>query len=275
MVNNPRFVEAIQAKIGTAVDTEDMEKQIAVLQGRLKQAFGTKSRLERQMDTLDINDVHYDRKILDLQRRYDEQYDMIEEIEAQIGELQSQIRSIQQEKISGDNIYRLLLAFDEVYHSATEAEQKEFMKAFIERIEMFPEKRKDGSWIKKIVFNFPVPVDGEEVKELPLETETTVETVILLSRKAPDAEIKVRLDMSELDITSAESKATYKEIQEYVKNKYELHVTNLYIAQVKREFGIIERENYNTGEGKAKVPQVTAEKREAIIDALKYFQMIE
>ena len=88
-------------------------------------------------------------------------------------------------------------------------------------------------------------------------------------------EIKVRLDMSELDITSAESKATYKEIQEYVKNKYDLHVTNLYIAQVKREFGIIERENYNTGEGKAKVPQVTAEKREAIIDALKYFQMIE
>ena len=53
-----------------------------------------------------------------------------------------------------------------------------------------------------------------------------VETVILLSRKAPDAEIKVRLDMSELDITSAESKATYKEIQEYVKNKYDLHVTN-------------------------------------------------
>ena len=184
MVNNPRFVEAIQAKIGTAVDTEDMEKQIAVLQGQLKQAFGTKSRLERQMDTLDINDVHYDRKILDLQRRYDEQYDTIEEIEVQIGELQSQIRNIQQEKISGDNIYRLLLAFDEVYHSATEAEQKEFMKAFIERIEMFPEKRKDGSWIKKIVFNFPVPVDGEEVKELPLETETTVETVCLLSRKA-------------------------------------------------------------------------------------------
>lgn len=101
-----------------------------------------------------------------------------------------------------------------------------------------------------------------------------VETVILLSRKAPDAEIKVRLDMSELDITSAESKATYKEIQEYVKNKYDLHVTNLYIAQVKREFGIIERENYNTGEGKAKVPQVTPEKRKAIIEALKYYQMI-
>ena len=275
MVNNPRFVEAIQAKIGSAVDTEDMEKQIAVLQGQLKQAFGTKSRLERQMDTLDINDAHYDRKILDLQRRYDEQYDTIEEIEVQIGELQSQIRSIQQEKISGDNIYRLLLAFDEVYHSATEAEQKEFMKAFIERIEMFPEKRKDGSWIKKIVFNFPVPVDGEEVKELPLETETTVETVILLSRKTLDAVININLDMSELDLTSAESKATYAEIKKYVLDKFGLKVSQLYIAQVKREFGLIERINYNVGEGKNHVPQVTPEKREAIIDALKHFQMIE
>ena len=146
------------------------------------------------MDTLDINDAHYDRKILDLQRRYDEQYDTIEDIEVQIGELQGQIRSIQQEKISGNNIYRLLLAFDEVYHSATEAEQKEFMKAFIERIEMFPEKRKDGSWIRKIVFNFPVPVDGEEVKELPLETETTVETVVLLSqlKQKPDVSHRKR-----------------------------------------------------------------------------------
>ena len=275
MVNNPRFVEAIQAKIGTAVDTEDMEKQIAVLQGRLKQAFGTKSHLERQMDTLDINDVHYDRKILDLQRRYDEQYDTIEEIEVQIGELQSQIRSIQQEKISGDNIYRLLLAFDEVYHSATEAEQKEFMKAFIERIEMFPEKRKDGSWIKKIVFNFPVPVDGEEVKELPLETETTVETVVLLSKLKVDHHIEIELKMDELDLTAAESKATYDEIKAYVLNKYGLKVSQLYIAQIKRKCGIIERKNYNVSKKEdAKVPQCPPEKEAAIMDALKHFQMI-
>ena len=277
MVNNPRFVEAIQAKIGTAVDTEDMEKQIAVLQGRLKQAFGTKSHLERQMDTLDINDVRYDRKILDLQRRYDEQYDIIEEIKVQIGELQSQIRSIQQEKISGDNIYRLLLAFDEVYHSATEAEQKEFMKAFIERIEMFPEKRKDGSWIKKIVFNFPVPVDGEEVKELPLETETTVETVCLLS-KLHEAKhhVNVRLDMDELDLTSSESKATYEEIKAYVAEHNDgMKVSNLYIAQVKAKYGIIERENYNKPKSDdSRQPKCPKEKEEAIVEALKAFKMI-
>ena len=275
MVNNPRFVEAIQAKIGSAVDTEDMEKQIAVLQGQLKQAFGTKSRLERQMDTLDINDAHYDRKILDLQRRYDEQYDTIEEIEVQIGELQSQIRSIQQEKISGDNIYRLLLAFDEVYHSATEAEQKEFMKAFIERIEMFPEKRKDGSWIKKIVFNFPVPVDGEEVKELPLETETTVETVVLLSQQKPDDTIEIDLDLDELDATSAELKATYQEIKDYVLKEFGLKVSSLYISQVKRKCGIEVGENYNLPKSEnARVPQCPKEKEDAIKAALKYFAMI-
>ena len=275
MVNNPRFVEAIQAKIGTAVDTEDMEKQIAVLQGQLKQAFGTKSRLERQMDTLDINDAHYDRKILDLQRRYDEQYDTIEEIEVQIGELQSQIRSIQQEKISGDNIYRLLLAFDEVYHSATEAEQKEFMKAFIERIEMFPEKRKDGSWIKKIVFNFPVPVDGEEVKELPLETETTVEAVLLLTKLNIERHIEVDVSMDELDVTAAESKATYNEIRDYVWEHHQLKVSNLYIAQVKQKYGIIERENYNKPKSEnAKQPKCPKEKEDAIVEALRHFQMI-
>ena len=103
---------------------------------------------------------------MDLQRRYDEQYGKIEDIEIQIEEVQSQIRSIRQEKISGDNIYQLLLAFDEVYNSATEAEQKEFMKAFIERIELFPEKRKDGCWIKNIVFNFPVPVNGDAIEAI-------------------------------------------------------------------------------------------------------------
>ncbi len=140
MVNDPQFSNAIKRKIGTAVDTKDLEKQLTALQAQLRQTLGIKTRLERQMDTLDITDEHFDRKMLDLQRRYDEQYDAMEEIETQIDEVKAQIQSIQQEKISGDNIYQLLLAFDEVYGSATEAEQKEFMQAFIERIDLYPEK---------------------------------------------------------------------------------------------------------------------------------------
>ncbi len=58
-----------------------------------------------------------------------------------------------------------------------------------------------------------------------------VETVVLLSQRKADDYVEVELELDELDVTSAESKATYKEIEEYVQNKYGLHVTNLYIAQ--------------------------------------------
>ena len=151
------------------------------------------------------------------------------------------------------------------------------MKAFIERIEMCEENFQEDSWLKKIVFNFPVPVDGEEVKELPLETETTVETVCLLS-KLHEAKhhVNVRLDMDELDLTAAESKATYEEIRKYVAEHYDgMKVFNLYIAQVKAKYGIIERENYNKAKSDdARQPKCPKEKEEAIVEALKAFRMI-
>ena len=84
-------------------------------------------------------------------------------------------------------------------------------------IEIYPEKRKDGCWVRKIVFNFPVPVNGEDVIEYSLESLTAVETVVLLS-KLHEAKhhVSVKLDMDEMDLTSAESKATYEEIKKYV-----------------------------------------------------------
>ena len=275
MVSDPRFANAIKAKIGSAVDTNDLEKQLEALQAQLRQTLGTKARLERQMDGLDVNDPYYDRKISDLQRRYDEQYGRIDEIEVQIDDVQSQIRNIRQEKISGDNIYRLLLAFDQVYEAASEVERKEFMRAFIERIELFPEKQLDGNWIRKIIFNFPVPVNGTEVKELPLENETMVETVVLLSQQKADDYIEVELELDELDLTSAESKATYKEIQEYVLKEHGLKVSNLYISQVKRKCGIEVGENYNLPKSEdSRQPQCPEEKEKAIKDALEHFGMV-
>ena len=274
MVNKPRFAEAIQAKIGTAVDTAALEQQVEVLQGRLKQTLGTKTRLERQMDTLDIGDPHYDRKISDLQRRYDEQYDIMVEIESQIDERQSQIRSIRQEKISGDNIYRLLLAFDAVYNSATEAERKELMKAFIERIDLYPEKRKDDCWIRSIVFNFPMPVEGGEVKELSLESETTVETVCLLVLRNPVTHVNIDVDVEEM-VQDKRGMATYGQIKDYVLERSGLKVSSLYIAQVKQKHGIIERENYNKPKSEdARQPQCPLEKERAITEALKHFGML-
>lgn len=274
MVKDPRFAEAIKEKIGSAVNTDSLEKQLGALQSQLRQALGTKSRLEKQMDSLDINDQYYNRKISDLQRRYEDQYGKIDDIESQIDDVQNQIHSIRQEKISGDNIYRLLLAFDQVYDAATEVERKELMRAFIERIELFPEKQPDGDWIRKIIFNFPVPVNGSEVKELPLENESMAETVMLLRQQKPDDHIYVELDLDELDATSAETKATYQEIKEYVLKHSGLNVSNLYISQVKRKLGLEVGANYNKPKSQhAKVPVCPQNKESAIIDALKHFNM--
>ncbi|MEF2949987.1 MAG: recombinase family protein, partial [Oscillospiraceae bacterium] len=147
--------------------------------------------------------------------------------------------------------------------------------AFIERIELFPERQPDGNWIRKIIFNFPVPVNGTEVKELPLENETMVETVCLLSKLQSKEHIEIEVTMDELDLTAAESKATYEEIREYVLEHTGLKVSSLYIAQVKQKYGIIERENYNKPKSEdARQPQCPPEKEKAVTEALRHFGMI-
>ncbi len=102
-----------------------------------------------------------------------------------------------------------------------------------------------------------------------------VETVALLSKLDVDKHISVEVTMDELDLTSAESKATYKKIKEYILKTNGLKVSNLNIAQIKRKYGIIERENYNKAKNKnSKVPICTEEKEKVIKKALEYFQMI-
>ena len=102
-----------------------------------------------------------------------------------------------------------------------------------------------------------------------------VETVVLLSQQKPDDTIEIDLDLDELDATSAETKATYEEIKEYVKEKYQLKVSNLYISQIKRKCGIEVGINYNLPKSEnSRVPQCPPEKEKAIREALEYFQMI-
>ena len=102
-----------------------------------------------------------------------------------------------------------------------------------------------------------------------------VEAVILLSKLHSKHHIDVEIQMDELDLTAAESKATYQEIKDYVKEQTGLNVTPLYIAQVKQKCGIIERECYNKPKSEnPKQPQCPPEKEKAIREALKHFQMI-
>lgn len=102
-----------------------------------------------------------------------------------------------------------------------------------------------------------------------------VETVVKLVRKTPDAYIDLTVDMDELDLTASEAKATYQKIKEYIKEKYDVKVSSLYIAQIKQKHGIIERENYNTAKSEnAKQPQCPPEKEKLIEEALRHFKMI-
>ena len=290
MTKEGKFKEAIQNKIGTTVDTSDMEKELAVLKTKLHQAETTKVRLEEQMDTLDVTVSHYEKKVADLQRRLDSQYDTIDEVEQAIAEVKGRIL---ESSISADSIYNFLLHFNEIYRECSDAEKKKFMQSFVECIELFPERREDGSRIKNIRFNFSIPVirDDEELSkidgislengtlscvDMPLEKLSTNETVALLAKLSEAKHhIEVKVDMDELDLTAAESKATYEEIQDWVQEKYGFHVSHLNIAQVKRKYGIIERENYNKPKSPdSRQPGCTEEKVKAIEAALKHFQMI-
>lgn len=102
-----------------------------------------------------------------------------------------------------------------------------------------------------------------------------VETVALLSKLDVGKHIDVEIKLDELDLTSAESKATYAQIKEYILEKFDLKVSTLYIAQIKKKCGIVLREHYNKSKKEKQViPQCTPEKEEAIMDALRHFKMI-
>ena len=158
----------------------------------------------------------------------------------------------------------------------------------ISYIELYGEKRADGHFVKAIHFTFPVTYDGESGALFVRTNEQQVETVVLLSHKKPDGHINVKVEFGEgegkvpLDNIAkrAESykpkeRVTYKMIKEYIEAKYGFKVHTAYIAEVKRNLGLPMYDAPNAVE-ELKQPRKhpTAEKVEAIKDALKHFEVI-
>lgn len=134
---------------------------------------------------------------------------------------------------------------------------------------MFPHTDEMAKW-RSISFRIP-----RGVLDVLSIFSCHVETVCLLSKLHADQHIEVELQMDELDLTAAESKATYEEIKEYVLEHTGLKVSSLYIAQVKQKCGIIERVNYNPPKSEnSRQPKCPPEKEKAIKDALEHFRMI-
>ena len=143
------------------------------------------------------------------------------------------------------------------------------------------EYKKNGVYADVIVVDPPRKGCDETLLETMIEMNperivyVSCDSATLASQQKPDDTIEIDLDLDELDATSAELKATYQEIKDYVLKEFGLKVSSLYISQVKRKCGIEVGENYNLPKSEnARVPQCPKEKEDAIKAALKYYAMI-
>ena len=197
LVKNPKFEEAILNKIGSRIDTEEIEKEIERLEKQHRQLTGAKARLGQQMDSLDIMDKFYEKKYQDMETRLYRLYDEIEGVENSIEEVKNRLLNIRQQKISEENVYQFLLYFDKLYDKFTDLEKKEFLNSFVEQVDIYEQEQPDGRFLKHIKFRFPVYFGDREIQELCWDNESTVETVCLLGKRKPDAKVKIGIDMDD------------------------------------------------------------------------------
>ena len=285
LVSNPKFSDLIRSKINMEVDTSALDQEIANYEKQLRQLYHNKDTILSDIDSLDYEDKHYQRRKTDLENRLYKTYDKIDEAEELLISAKTKKRALLADKITGDNIYKALIFFDKLYAKMNEAEKREFLSQLVDNVQIYEERKENGQWLKSIEFKLPII---EKEFTLGLDNNTQNETVVLLSHKKPDGHINVKVEFGEgegkvpLDNIAkrAESykpkeRVTYKMIKEYIEAKYGFKVHTAYIAEVKRDLGLPMYDAPNAVE-KLKQPRKhpTPEKVEAIKDALKHFEVI-
>ena len=276
MVADECFHEYIERRLQEKVDVSNLEEERERMKGQLQQVTGAKNKLLVMMDGLDSGDKHYARKFQDMQDRLDNLYDRIAEFENEIFDLDQKIKAAYGKQITEKQLYQILQKFDILYGEMTDREKKEFMQAFIDAVELYPEKKEDGRIIRQIDLAFPVYYESYIGDRIRLLNENTVETVVLLSKGEVDSKkIRVEFSLEDMDMSEFQDGATYPQIKEYVLEHTGLKVSNLYISQIKRKCGIGVGKNYNLPKSEdSRQPQCPPEKEKAIREAFKYFGMI-
>ena len=101
-------------------------------------------------------------------------------LEQSLIEARAKKQSIESEKITGDNIYKILIYFDKLYALMNEVEQRKLMETLIQEIQIFEERQPSGQWLKSITFRLPI-VDSDMSMPIgkSLDNDTQVETVCL------------------------------------------------------------------------------------------------
>ena len=179
LVSNPRFAAMMQEKINMKVDTTAIEQEIAAYEKQLRQHYFTKSRLMEEIDSLDPDDRHFIARKSDLDDRLYKMYDKIEEVENGLMDARAKKQAIEADKITGDNIYKILICFDKLYATMTEAERRRLVEILIDEVQIYPERQPNGQWLKSVRFKLPI-IDHD--LELSLDNQDRVEVVCSMVR---------------------------------------------------------------------------------------------
>lgn len=273
LVSNPKFAAMMQEKINSKVDTTAIEQEIAAAEKQLRQYYSIKSKIMEEIDTLDPDDRHYIIRKSDLDERLYRMYDKIEEAENNLMDARAKKQAIEADKITGDNIYKVLVCFEKLYNVMNPLERKKLMEHLISEIQIYPERQPNGQWLKSIKFRLPIV---ESDIDLCLDNESYTERVIALSKGEIDSKkVRVEFSLEGMDTSGLQKGATYPEIKARVLEQTGLKVSSLYISQVKQKCGLEVRENHHKAKSEnTKQPQCPKEKEDAIVEALKHFQMI-
>lgn len=182
LVSNPKFAAMMQQKINMKVDTTAIEQEIQNHEKQLRQSYSVKSKLMEEIDGLDPDDKHYVKRKSDLDDRLYKMYDKIESIENKLIEARAKKTSIEADKVTADNIYKVLIYFDKLYDKMNEEERRQLIKTLISEVHIYEERQPNGQWLKSIKFNLPII---EEDMDLSLDSDSHIESVVLMSKVNP------------------------------------------------------------------------------------------
>ena len=183
LVSNPKFAAMMQEKISMKVDTSSIEREIAAHEKQLRQSYSVKARLMDEIDSLDPDDKHYIKRKADLDDRLYKMYDKIEDAENQLVAARAKKMAIEAEKLTGDNIYKVLIFFDKLYSVMDDQEKRQLMESLLSEVQIYEERQPNGQWLKSIKFKLPIIAED---MSLSLDNDAHVETICLLSKVNPN-----------------------------------------------------------------------------------------
>ena len=208
-----------------------------------------------------------------IQTRMDICYDRIEETESRIAAINEQMTTYAESRRTADDIEKMLNHFRILYQKMTYQEKREMYRLFIDHIEILPETGRDGKVLKSISFRFPGQYG--ELPLVPQETGRNEEDPYVDRKPEAGKEFCFTLECTNLEQTAVETKATYAEIKRYIQDNFGLKVSSLYIAQIKRKYGLEVGEQYHKSVNPSmKILTCPAAKEEAIKAALVHFKML-